>query len=132
MIFFFQGRVKFKGAYEVLKENAVYQYLITNDSVDTILNKKEDLYSQIMSSETKDEEVNDETAALLGKKIDPAEAPNGDNADTMSTHNKKIPMHLCWIYLRSGSSHAIILVTIFIFAVTQVLCNGCDYWLAYW
>lgn len=129
-----QGRVKFKGSYEILKENAVYQYLISHDKVDTTLeNEEANHYSEINLSSNKDE-INDETEALLGKKMNLEETitPQSIESELKPTHNKKIPMHLCWVYLRFGSPSYMILIAAAIFALTQGFCNGCDYWLAYW
>lgn len=117
----------------VLKQNAVYQYLIANDNVDTTLENKKDSFNTHPNTSMKEvEDLNDETEALLGKEINGVADIIMNSAETKSTHNKKIPMHLCWIYLRFGNSSVIILVTIAIFTIAQLLCNGCDYWLAYW
>ncbi|XP_001603825.1 multidrug resistance-associated protein 4 [Nasonia vitripennis] len=134
-----KGRVEYQGDFANLpKTEELLQYLNLNESEDTDSNKTksisdptESVHSQ-SNAEVDDEEKAEpkETEKLIDSRTTPTKADENKKSNKPEITVEKGNTY--WRYFTAGGSCLLPFTTFLAFLVAQILCSGCDYFVAYW
>lgn len=126
--------MQFQGSFPNLQnDKKLLKSVLSQDNRDVTIEDEEVNLSRLSLYSNFEKEIeSSETSKLLDKEASVLKSIEDLVEIEELKAKKSIPYSLYVKYFKSGSSYCFITIVLAFFIVTQVLCSGSDYWIAYW